>query len=1158
MGFGFVAGSEKPVVVRFVTDGGPSVNKLLPGDQILAVNGEDVKAAPREHVISLVRACSSTVTLKVCQPAEQTGIRKSTLLSASKRARLKSKPPRVRFAESVCVNGAPLFPPSAFSLSDVCVPPMANVLKVFLENGQTKSFKYDAWTTVKDVVTSLQNKLCIQATEHFSLVVEHIKSLRRNKLTLLDPNDTLARIAAKPGAHKLRCLFRIAFVPSSPATLAQKDLAGLDYLYAQCCNDVTQERFAPELQYDTALQLAALHIYQHSIAHNVPLSKLTIKNVDHFLSRKEFGLERFVPASLLENMKRKEVHKFLAHFLKLHSNMAGSGKPLTALQAKLHYLDLVSQLPSYGAKCFSAGPRGDSLERVILVSPKFGLSQIIGARSTVVFQPVPIANIEDIKRIQVKTDDELTRTVLVQLENDKVVTIALEERDASELVLVLRGYYHIMAGKVLPVEQEEVPRMEDLAPPYLSQHRVIPEKWSYITQNQIKAMCFAMHPIYKNINHKTNGLYNTVGRQSKPPFMTGLSLDSNMNNTLASNRNHERLKNHFVRDKSNSYDLQSVTSLEVLEGGVVEAKNEEVLRRVREMHQLVENSEKYLNEQEQYNQLNSESEWQETSVDFDSDLDGHDDAPGTLKHSDSLLLLIQGRKQAVNKQCMNAAIELLRSELNQSESDNDSIGTPNNSPVHKMSKLGGGEKQNRQQERFSFGLRSPEDVKTTKDEDLKAYLQKLKNSNADSMDSDTENLASLYDFDPDITDLTLIPPPATPDELDSALMIVNQPPTSFADSLENINRIDDKTFDLEAFLANVTVPPPTQKLTPAVELTPEEIMSFIIPPPPSLKASFENLTINNSRDYQSLPPNFEQQQSLPQQRKENGDHCPRQNVIEYATVDRKGPFSCCSRAKTSKTNELSEEEQAKETSQPPPPPRRGSEEKPPDRPPKPTTPERQRSHSLSSASFKLQNEPAPTLPPRTENSQAPPHLFLPPKKPPLPPIPPLEVLRSRILASAESKNNSERRTACIGSPHLQRNKHCYSDLEISLGLKEERAAVSTPTSPFLGRGSQLTIVPISSPESPKILQSNGLHSPKIGNGNVCMKERERDRGETIVQNGCTSTNGSLLNKTDVAMTSLLDRINQIANQCNAAQVHGGGKMMCEDKFQVSALTFQTS
>lgn len=85
--------------------------------------------------------------------------------------------------------------PSAFSLGDICVPPMANVLKVFLENGQTKSFKYDATTTVQDVVSSLLDKLCLSCGELFSLVLEHVKSLKRNKLTLLDPQESLARVS---------------------------------------------------------------------------------------------------------------------------------------------------------------------------------------------------------------------------------------------------------------------------------------------------------------------------------------------------------------------------------------------------------------------------------------------------------------------------------------------------------------------------------------------------------------------------------------------------------------------------------------------------------------------------------------------------------------------------------------------------------------------------------------------------------------------------------------------------------------------------------------------------------------------------------------------------------------------------------------------------
>lgn len=98
--------------------------------------------------------------------------------------------------------------------------------------------------------------------------------------TSTEPTTQKMQIAARPGAHKLRCLFRVTFVPLSAATLAQKDLNSLDYLYMQCCNDVTVERFSPELQPDVALRLAALHIHQHSLANNISPAKLTVKTVE--------------------------------------------------------------------------------------------------------------------------------------------------------------------------------------------------------------------------------------------------------------------------------------------------------------------------------------------------------------------------------------------------------------------------------------------------------------------------------------------------------------------------------------------------------------------------------------------------------------------------------------------------------------------------------------------------------------------------------------------------------------------------------------------------------------------------------------------------------------------------------------------------------------
>lgn len=175
---------------------------------------------------------------------------------------------------------------------------MQNVLKVFLENGQTKTFKvsgvaarfshehfhlrrvftlspshmheqYDATTCVQDVLNSVADKLSIKWPQHYALCGEHTKTpMRRtaNRLVLLDPKEPLVKIASRPGAHNLRCIFRLAFVPKDITSLLQHDPLSFEYLYVQCCNDVVMERLNPEIKYEISLRLAALQLHQHAIS----------------------------------------------------------------------------------------------------------------------------------------------------------------------------------------------------------------------------------------------------------------------------------------------------------------------------------------------------------------------------------------------------------------------------------------------------------------------------------------------------------------------------------------------------------------------------------------------------------------------------------------------------------------------------------------------------------------------------------------------------------------------------------------------------------------------------------------------------------------------------------------------------------------------------
>lgn len=402
------------------------------------------------------------------------------------------------------------------------------------------------------------------------------------------------------------------------------------------------------------------------------------------------------------------------------------------------------------------------------------------------------------------------------------------------------------------------------------------------------------------------------------------------------------------------FDMHSVVSMEILENQdqykqtlkhfpqqklttFVEAKNNEVLRRVAEMQKMVESSQQYLNENDENgfprrngngNVNGNVSYWRESSVDVESDTESlssnkHSSdtnspapPPGALKHSDSLTLLAETIKNDLNginnglnsiytpfdcrsngssttndntstapssvsntpkvQRRLNGLSQII-SDLqalgnDSSDCDSESLYTPNSSPIHKTNNGTNGAinqsniisnqlrvpstQKTFKQIRTSFGLHSPDALGDSKDNNLREYLRQLKEASIKDNNSDQDlaakKLAELYGFelgddfietDPDLIDLTTIPPPQTPDELDIPNSVLSVPPSGF-DDVDGNHKHQASNRDLEEFLRKVTIEPPTKIVTPAIELTPEEIMSFIIPPPPSSMSDHMTLPSN--------------------------------------------------------------------------------------------------------------------------------------------------------------------------------------------------------------------------------------------------------------------------------------------------------------------------
>ncbi|XP_037635709.1 FERM and PDZ domain-containing protein 3 isoform X6 [Sebastes umbrosus] len=437
-GFGFIAGSQRPVIVRSVSADGPSFGKLLPGDQILAINEETVSDAPRERVIDLVRRCKDTIVLTVLQPHQSP---KSAFISAAKKARLRTNPPKVRFSEQVSISD-----PDSTMLKDDSLLLIPNVLKVFLENGQIKSFTFDSRTTVRDVISSLQDRLSLRYIEHFALVLEAGGLDQNQRLHLLQENQPLTHVVHRTYFQGMKCLFRICFFPKDPADLLRRDPAAFEYLYIQSRNDVIKERFGMDWKSDITLRLAALHIYI-TVSSARPNQKISLKHVE-----KEWGLEPFLPLTLLPTVKEKNVCKSLSQLLKTYQHPPPSGNKVPPLQGKLQYMRVLNDLPPFGGILFhTVGLDEKQSATTLLVGPRHGISHVIDLKNNLT---TVLAEFSRVAKIQLYRESQGVARVEVTIHEAKSpnsppyhplqpLVLLMEWPDASNFACLISGYYKL-------------------------------------------------------------------------------------------------------------------------------------------------------------------------------------------------------------------------------------------------------------------------------------------------------------------------------------------------------------------------------------------------------------------------------------------------------------------------------------------------------------------------------------------------------------------------------------------------------------------------------------------------------------------------------------------------------------------------------------------
>ncbi|XP_060688291.1 FERM and PDZ domain-containing protein 1-like [Hemiscyllium ocellatum] len=422
--YGFMVSEDSPVCVKSVTAGGPGEGKLFPGDQILQINDMPLDTISQERIDNIIRECGNTVTVTVLR---NTPGPKSSFITEEKRARLKSNPVKVHFAEEVIVNG---------QIQGNSLLLMPGILKVYLENGQTKAFRFEKNTTVKDIILSLKSKLSIRCIEHFALVLKERYTI--NKIYILHDDELIEQVVQKREPRDYRCLFRVCFLPRDPLVLLQDDPVTFEYLYSQSCNDVLLERFAMEMKYSTAIHLAALQIQECILSSNHS-EKVSMKYIEM-----NWGIENFVSSTVLDNMKEKVIRKAINYHLKNNHSLIAPGQKqlISTAQVRLNYLNILSDLRAYGGKTFNATLLLQDSESFItlLVGAKYGISEVVNSKLNIINQ---LTDFNNIQKLELTFEYEKISVVNIYLVDVKSLTLVLETRHAKDLVCLIAGYHRL-------------------------------------------------------------------------------------------------------------------------------------------------------------------------------------------------------------------------------------------------------------------------------------------------------------------------------------------------------------------------------------------------------------------------------------------------------------------------------------------------------------------------------------------------------------------------------------------------------------------------------------------------------------------------------------------------------------------------------------------
>jgi len=315
------------------------------------------------------------------------------------------------------------------------------MLQVYLPNGEDRGVKYGESSTLKSIIEIVIKKLGARisvAEKYYALRLEHESSkeyfwLNSNVLM----SDVKTRHEDKVGKEGWRFALRVRFLLKDLKEFYKIDKTTYYFLYDQVRTDYLKS-VANTIDTETAFQFGVLEMKR--FFNNMPQAALDKKSNFEFIE-KEFGLGRFLPTTITDNLKSKDIRKNIQKYFKQFSNLTVDqciGEFCDRL-FKLHRFDLEVYRCSLGT--------GWSITVHAVIGPNDGISYR-AQEGTII---TPMADFSQIKSIHISktgsqhanSSGKVTMTLQVEGADEPLTFTVGSSLKATEMSELIDGYCNL-------------------------------------------------------------------------------------------------------------------------------------------------------------------------------------------------------------------------------------------------------------------------------------------------------------------------------------------------------------------------------------------------------------------------------------------------------------------------------------------------------------------------------------------------------------------------------------------------------------------------------------------------------------------------------------------------------------------------------------------